>query len=43
MMPPRSALNVSLTPELMSYIGDHVVSGQYRSADEVLQVALRLH
>ncbi len=41
-MPSRSALNVSLTPELTSYVGRCVVSGQYRSASEVVREALRL-
>lgn len=41
-MPSRSALNVSLTPELTKYVGQCVASGQYRSASEVLREGLRL-
>ncbi|MFD0466254.1 PAS domain S-box protein [Microvirga aerilata] len=40
-MPPRSTLNVSLTPELLRLIGDDVASGQYQSASEVVRAALR--
>lgn len=41
-MPPRSSLNVSLTPELTSYVAALVGSGRYRSASEVLRASLRL-
>ena len=41
-MPSRSSLNVSLTPELTSYIAELVASGRFRSASEVLRAALRL-
>ncbi len=40
-MPPRSTLNVSLTPELLRLIGEDVSSGQYQSASEVVREALR--
>ena len=40
-MPPRCALNVSLTPELTAYVGDCVTSGRYRTASEVVREALR--
>ncbi|MEZ0170757.1 PAS domain S-box protein [Microvirga sp. TS319] len=40
-MPPRSTLNVSLTPELLRLIGEDVASGQYQSASEVVRAALR--
>ncbi|NOY94433.1 MAG: type II toxin-antitoxin system ParD family antitoxin [Deltaproteobacteria bacterium] len=36
-------MNVSLTPELESYVVAKVKSGRYRSANEVLREALRLH
>lgn len=35
-------MNVSLTPELERFIVDHVASGQYRSASEVVREGLRL-
>lgn len=38
----RPSLNVSLTPELVDYVGDRVRSGRYRSASEVVRAALRL-
>jgi antitoxin ParD1/3/4 len=41
-MPQRPSLNVSLTPELVDYVGDRVRSGRYRSASEVVRAALRL-
>lgn len=41
-MPSRSALNVSLTPELTAYIAAQVASGRYRSASEVVRASLRL-
>ena len=34
-------LNVSLTPELHALIADHVASGRYGSASEVVRAALR--
>jgi antitoxin ParD1/3/4 len=39
---PKATLNVSLTPELMSYVAGCVALGQYRSASEVLRAGLRL-
>ncbi len=41
-MPPRVALNVSLTPELQRLIHDKVASGRYQSASEVVRAGLRL-
>ena len=35
-------MNVSLTPELEKFISDHVRSGRYASASEVIREALRL-
>jgi antitoxin ParD1/3/4 len=41
-MARRTALNVSLTPELMTYIAAQVASGRYSSASEVVRTSLRL-
>ncbi|MGD0434724.1 MAG: type II toxin-antitoxin system ParD family antitoxin [Acetobacteraceae bacterium] len=41
-MPSRASLNVSLTPELTTYVAALVATGRYRSASEVLRAALRL-
>ncbi len=41
-MPSKSALSVSLTPELMQLITAKVETGRYRSASEVVRAALRL-
>ena len=41
-MPSKSALNVSLTPELTAFVAAKVGSGRYRSANEVVREALRL-
>lgn len=41
-MPSRSALSVSLTPELTAYVAAQVASGRYRSASEVIRSSLRL-
>ena len=38
----RAALNVSLTPELASYVAGQVASGRYSSASEVVRTSLRL-
>jgi antitoxin ParD1/3/4 len=38
----RKTRNVSLTPELESFIDSKVASGPYRSASEVVRAALRL-
>ena len=41
-MPARSAMNVSLTPQLAAYVRAEVASGRYRSASEVIRASLRL-
>jgi antitoxin ParD1/3/4 len=41
-MPSKSALSISLTPALTSFIAEKCASGRYRSASEVVRVALRL-
>lgn len=41
-MPSRDSLNVSLTPELTTWIAAQVASGRYRSGSEVVRAALRL-
>lgn len=41
-MPSKSALSVSLTPELMHLIASKVETGRYRSASEVVRAALRV-
>ena len=38
----RATLNVSLTPELVTYVIDQVESGRYSSASEVVRASLRL-
>ena len=38
----RKTRNVSLTPELETFIDTTVASGRYRSASEVVRAALRL-
>jgi putative addiction module CopG family antidote len=40
-MPSRSAITVSLTPELQRFIAGRIGSGRYRSASEVVREALR--
>ena len=40
-MPSKSAISVSLTPELQKFICSHIESGRYRSASEVVREALR--
>lgn len=35
-------MNISLTPELEKVIQDHVASGQYNNASELMREALRL-
>jgi antitoxin ParD1/3/4 len=40
-MPAKTALTVSLTPELAEFIAAHVASGRYGSASEVVRDALR--
>lgn len=42
-MPTRNTLNVSLTPELESYVREQVEAGGYASASEVVRESLRLH
>ncbi len=41
-MPPKSSLNVSLTPELTAFIAAKLATGCYRSASEIVRAALRL-
>ena len=41
-MPIRKTRNVSLTPEMETFIDGRVASGRYRSASEVVRAALRL-
>ncbi len=41
-MPSKSALNVSLTPELPAFVAAKVETGRYRSASQVVREALRL-
>ncbi|HEV2557309.1 MAG TPA: type II toxin-antitoxin system ParD family antitoxin [Microvirga sp.] len=41
-MPSKSALSVSLTPELSRFIAHTVATGRYRSSSEVVREALRL-
>lgn len=41
-MPERSTMNVSLTSELVDYVGNRVRSGRYGSASEVIRAGLRL-
>jgi antitoxin ParD1/3/4 len=41
-MPSKSALSVSLTPELLELIASKVETGRYRSASEVVRAALRM-
>jgi antitoxin ParD1/3/4 len=38
----RTTMNVSLTPELESFVDSRVASGRYQSASEVVRAALRL-
>ncbi|WP_147707868.1 type II toxin-antitoxin system ParD family antitoxin, partial [Microvirga massiliensis] len=40
-MPSKSALSVSLTPELTALVATKVASGRYRSASEVVRAGLR--
>lgn len=41
-LPGRSALNVSLSPELDRFVHDRVASGRYQTASEVVRDGLRL-
>ncbi len=41
-MPAKSAMNVSLTPELTQFVSAKVATGHYRTASEVVRAALRL-
>jgi antitoxin ParD1/3/4 len=41
-MPHRKTMNVSLTPELDSFVTDCVGTGRYSSNSEVVRAALRL-
>jgi antitoxin ParD1/3/4 len=42
LMPSKSTITASLTPELTAFIAAKVASGRYRSASEVVRAALRL-
>lgn len=42
MMPAKSSLNVSLTPELERFIQARVKTGRYQTASEVVREGLRL-
>src|SRR5438309_1267071 len=41
-MATRTTMNISLTPELESFVSSRVASGRYQSASEVVRAALRL-
>lgn len=41
-VPSRTTLNVSLTPELSRFVESRLRSGKYQSASEVVREALRL-
>ncbi len=41
-VPKRVPMNVSLTPELASFVSEKVASGRYGSASEVVRTGLRL-
>ena len=41
-MPHRKTMNVSLTPELDTFVTDCVGTGRFRSNSEVIRAALRL-
>ena len=41
-MPIRKTRNVSLTPEMETFIDSRVASGRFRSATEVVRAGLRL-
>ncbi|MFN3677961.1 MAG: type II toxin-antitoxin system ParD family antitoxin [Sphingomonas pseudosanguinis] len=41
-MPHRQPMNVSLTPELASFVRAEVASGRYASASEVVRASLRM-
>jgi putative addiction module CopG family antidote len=41
-MPHRKTMNVSLTPELDTFVTDCVGTGRYSSNSEVIRAALRL-
>ncbi len=38
----RTTMNISLTPELESFVDSRVASGRYQSASEVVRAGLRL-
>lgn len=40
-MAVRKTTNVSLTPELDSFVAGRIASGRYRTASEVVRAALR--
>ena len=41
-MPPKHALNVSLTEQLRDFVEEQVQSGRFQTASEVVRSALRL-
>jgi len=41
-MPHRQPMNVSLTPELASFVRAEVESGRYATASEVVRASLRM-
>lgn len=41
-MPPDQTRNVSLTPEMNSFIRGQVASGRYQNASEVVRAGIRL-
>jgi antitoxin ParD1/3/4 len=42
LMPARRTMNVSITPELESFVAETVATGRFSSASEVVRAGLRL-